>query len=227
MKKLTWILFLALAFAFASCNNAGEKDGESDSAKSEKSSAKSADDGNIPADAIYQMKSAKIVYDYTIIGMKQKMTMYVADYGKRSVADVEMNMFGMNMKVRTITESDKVTTLDYTQKTATITKIDSSVMAERAEGVDFEEIAKQVNKEGGNAKKLGEEKILGKTCQIYEITDKTQAGTIKVWIYKNMVMKLEALSEQLMTMEAKEFEENVSLPEDLFKIPEGFTVTEM
>jgi hypothetical protein len=76
-----------------------------------------------------------------------------------------------------------------------------------------------ITKEG--VTKLGEEEILGKTCQIYSLTE--NGAEVKLWVWKGMMLKMES-SQQGMTIKIIATEISESTPDQaLFEIPSDFT----
>ena len=61
--------------------------------------------------------------------------------------------------------------------------------------------------------------FLDKDCFVYEMT-----GT-KQWMYKGEVLKM-MLGDKIMKQAVK-IDEDVTIPDDKFKLPEGVTVTEI
>jgi hypothetical protein len=81
---------------------------------------------------------------------------------------------------------------------------------------DLKSLKDFVEKNGG--KMLPNETFLGKECTVYEIMGSKQ------WLYKGMVLK--ATMGDKVIMNAVKVEEDVKIPDEKFKIPEGITITE-
>lgn len=81
---------------------------------------------------------------------------------------------------------------------------------------DLKSLKDFVEKNGG--KMLPNETILGKECTVYEVMGSKQ------WLYKGMVLK--ATMGDKVIINAVKVEENVNIPDDKFKIPEGITITD-
>jgi hypothetical protein len=73
-----------------------------------------------------------------------------------------------------------------------------------------------VEKNGG--KMLPNETILGKECTVYEMMG------IKSWLYKGVILK--AMMGDKLMKNAVKVEENVDIPESIFEVPKGITITE-
>lgn len=73
---------------------------------------------------------------------------------------------------------------------------------------------------------VGSENQLGYKCTVVELPDYSEGETIptKIWYYKGIPLRIE---NELQTMVVKEFKENVEIPADKLKVPEGITVSEM
>lgn len=82
-----------------------------------------------------------------------------------------------------------------------------------------------IEKEGG--KILSNETFLGKDCMVVEINeqgDENQMLKTKMWYYKGIPLKM---VNEVYTMEATKFEENISIPDNKFEVPAGITMSEM
>lgn len=82
-----------------------------------------------------------------------------------------------------------------------------------------------VENEGG--KIVGNESFLGRDCIVAEMTEQGDEGetmTTRVWYYKGIPLKM---TNDFYTMEATKFEENVSIPDSRFEIPEDIKLSEM
>ncbi|MBI3235765.1 MAG: hypothetical protein HYZ42_17300, partial [Bacteroidetes bacterium] len=69
-------------------------------------------------------------------------------------------------------------------------------------------------------KEIGEEKILGKTCQIIQLENGEMNITSKYWLYKFIPLKMEIkILRHLSTYTATKFEENIKIDEHQFDLP--------
>jgi hypothetical protein len=146
---------------------------------------------------------------------------------KATLTTTETNFMGQNTKEETLQIEDGDWSYNINLKDKTGTKGNTKEMKEMATAMagalamsgdlkDLKSLKDFVEKSGG--KMLPNETILGKECTVYELM-----GT-KQWIYKGMVLK--AMMGEKLFMNAVKVEEDVNIPDDKFKIPEGITITE-
>jgi len=139
----------------------------------------------------------------------------------------ETNIMGQNTKEETlqIEDGDWAFNINLIDKTGTKGNIKemkemamamAGVLAMSGDQKDLKSLKDFVEKSGG--KILPNETILGKECTVYEIM-----GT-KQWHYKGIVLKA-TMGDKVITNAVK-VEENVNIPDDKFKIPEGITIIE-
>ena len=176
----------------------------------------------------YALKSGKLVMKLTgnTTGTK---TIYFDDYGDKYYEEEKSvtvtKMFGITDK----TENDKVF-ISNKDKYWSVDNINGSNMSGTLQYYDLgKEIAKSMTEEeqeqladdvlnsfGG--KKLGQEKVLGYTCDVIEVMG------AKSWIYKGVILRSEAKVMGIETNEiATEFEKNISIPSSRFTKPSGTT----
>lgn len=71
---------------------------------------------------------------------------------------------------------------------------------------------------------LGEEKVLGRVCTVYEIpSDKIST---KIWVWQNLILKSEIRGAVLFDKVAHDIKINPVISEEVFKIPEGVKIEE-
>ncbi len=78
--------------------------------------------------------------------------------------------------------------------------------------------------EEDNGRIVGEELILGRSCQVVEMPEMDESGRktlTKIWYYRGIPLKIIT---QLSVMEAIIFEENITIPSEKFEVPEGIEV---
>lgn len=85
---------------------------------------------------------------------------------------------------------------------------------------DEQTFRQMIEKEGG--KIIGNENFLGKNCIIVEMMIEQQAT--KMWYYKGIPLKI---SNKAQSMEATKFEENVTIPDNVFSVPAEYKISEM
>ena len=216
MRKLNSIsiLLTAIAVLFVSCS--GNK-------------SKAGSNNNETAD----YSSMVVTYANTVDMMGVKTTTNETIWNdlenkrKATYTTTETIFMGQNTKEETlqIEDGDWIYNINLKDKTGTKGNIkEMKEMATAMAGAlalsgdlkDLKSLKDFVEKSGG--KMLPNETILGKECTVYELM-----GT-KQWLYKGMVLKA-TMGEKLF-MNAVKVEEDVNIPDDKFKIPEGITITE-
>lgn len=239
MKKIQfWLLAIFTVFFLAQCNNADteENNDNSNSAEEEVSSDETTTDNETAdeievasGDAKYQIESGIITYDYDIAGMNTETTIYFDDYGAREVIESKNNMMGANMHSRVFFDDEYVYTLEMNTKTAVKSALtDDDEIPDDVENkpMDFSGMFEDLEGDP-NTTALPDEEVAGKMCKVYEFTDETDGTEGKVWIWKGLLMKMELAGQMPVKVEVTNLEENADIPEDLFVIPEGFTVKEV
>jgi len=228
MKKLISVL-LAFVFGmfliFPSCSGGGEESATGDSTQvaANENVESEASTGNSDG-GIYTFESAKIVSEMTMMGQKTTSTVYIDDYGKKMVTDMDM----LGMKMRTIILGDYSYMLDMAKKTG---QKYLTAGAENDEEFSVDEISdieslttEQLSAKG--IKKVGTEKVLDYDCTIYEMTEEGQ--TVKMWIWKNYPLKIVSNAEG---MEIKSvvtsLEIDADIPANMFEVPADFKITDM
>lgn len=216
MRKLNSIsiLLTAIAFLLISCGGNKSKAGSSN---------------NETAD----YSSIVVTYANTVDMMGVKTTTNETIWNdlenkrKATYTTTETIFMGQNTKEETLQIEDGDWSYNINLKDKTGTKGNIKEMKEMATAMagalalsgdlkDLKSLKDFVEKSGG--KMLPNETILGKECTVYELM-----GT-KQWLYKGMVLKA-TMGEKLF-MNAVKVEEDVNIPDDKFKIPEGITITE-
>ena len=72
-------------------------------------------------------------------------------------------------------------------------------------------------------KKIGEEEVLGKTCEVWEIKN---MGT-KIWIWKGITLKTETdMMGMKINQTATKNRNHIKMAEEYFEVPEGVTISE-
>ena len=99
-------------------------------------------------------------------------------------------------------------------------KADEDDPFENIKPEDEQTFRQMIEKEGG--KIVGNEDFLGKNCIIVEMIIEEQ--TTRMWYYKGIPLKI---SNPEQSMEATKFEENVSIPDNVFSVPAEYKISEM
>jgi len=163
----------------------------------------------------------------TIMGVKttEHKIQWIDQKNKKEATHTtqETTMMGQTTEEETleIKDGDWSYTIDLKSKTGTKANTkaiqDMAVSLVSMMDIDEKGLREFVEKSGG--KVIGNESFLGKDCLVYEMI-----GT-KQWMYKGIVLKA-AMGDKTI-IEAVKIEENVKIPADRFKVPEGITITEM
>lgn len=171
----------------------------------------------------YEVKSG--VIDYTISGSGEMMGIKTQMSGTNKVifkewGNIELHhntsrsvVMGREEHTKDTTkiENGKVYVVDYDQKI--IVEYETSKLIH----TQYKDLAKSskemLNEMGG--KKVGEESILGYTCEIWEMPQ------IKLWLYKGIALKSKAnIMGITNTMEATNVQLDVSISDDQLKLPD-------
>lgn len=169
----------------------------------------------------YDVKSGSVNYRITgggnMMGIKNKMsghkTLYFDDYGNVEVQESEetSTMMGHTNTNHQLTKIQDgiVYSVDFKQKM--ITRQDMSKMMN---GKDMSKMGKEMLKEMGG-KKIGTGKVLGLTCEIWEVMGS------KIWIHKGVTLKIESnIMGMLHTEEATKVKFGISIPSEKLKLPD-------
>jgi hypothetical protein len=159
----------------------------------------------------YDIKSGIITYKSSMMGMEIKVTQYFKEYGDIIATVTETEMMGQKMNQTMLQKDGYSYSYSAGQKEGMKIKLDST------NGGGNEKLDEAtIVKKGG--KKVGTEKVLGRECSVYEVTENN--AKLKIWIWKNMMLKMVTSQEQMeMTMEATELKETSDFPAGIFDVP--------
>ena len=112
--------------------------------------------------------------------------------------------------------------IDMIEKTGvrTVIPFDPSEMTEE-EMKELQALGESMMDEMG-FKKAGQEKILGRSCDVWE----NETLNTKIWIWENLTMKTEVNMMGQFITEAVKIDINARVPADKFKIPAGIDIIE-
>lgn len=176
----------------------------------------------------YEIKSGEIKYEITteMFGTKTTInsTLLFDDYGKKETSRTITSgtLLGIDgtMDITTITTKEKIYIINN------IDKEYSTINAEESEDYGSN-INDDLDLEAYN--KIGQEKILGKNCDIliYEGEDEEGKITNKIWMWKGLILKSEISMEMegllvSTQMEAKEIKTG-NVDQNAFKVPSEYT----
>lgn len=208
--KLVYI-FPALFIITFGCgqNNKGNNKESSMEVTTEAPIAKKND--NIPTKHIYDIKSAKITFNYTSIAEKGIETLFFDDYGEVAVLVVDKkNKFGHTLQT-TIWKDKKSTIIDHEKKI-----VSKSVL--RPKSTEAPSIAEIDDKTRNNIgyQKLATETVAGKPCEVWF----NAKQNFKYCIWKKIGLK-EILGTSIQK-EATEVEEISEIPTSVMEIPKDY-----
>ncbi len=151
---------------------------------------------------------------------------YFDDYGIKEArfTKTEAKIMGFSTTTNTLTITNKDWSYNINLDEKTGTKMKNKQLQELIDGItqkDYEEFGKKML-EQMDAKLVGNETILGKNCEVWDI--RKMNG--KTWNYKYVPLKIEInlMGKNINT--AVKFEENIKIPADKFEVPKGISITE-
>lgn len=231
-------ILIACTIAFAACNKK-PKASNNDSSSQTELTANSNEDSNTSSSSSsdakgdgykrYEIKSGIIETETSGTMNLGKETTYFEDYGRREAkyTTTSVKIPGMNMEQTTnqltIMDGDWMYSIDLDKKTGY--KMKPPVLGDLAEGQKTNDLGKvgmeMLEQMGG--KKIGEEEILGKKCEVWEIPSVNS----KIWIWKGITLKTETnIMGMEMNQKTTKLETNVSVPNEKFEIPGDVTISE-
>jgi hypothetical protein len=171
----------------------------------------------------YEIESAVIKKEITMMGQKLNAIWYIDDFGRKE--SVEMTIKngiaqGVDKHIRTLMEGSSVITVDLDLKVGNRMELPEKP-------VNYLQITPEIS-EKYKIKENDEEEIAGKKCRKYssEITQMGHTMQMKTWVWKGLVLKSETSAGGMVVAveTATEIEENASVPEDKFKVPAGAVI---
>ncbi len=177
---------------------------------------------NISAQTEYKIKKAHIKYATETMGMSMETTLDFDNYGKDQAITAIIELMGFKKTSKILNYQNYMYVLDMDAKTAIKSPADN---VDDIKEVDFDNIPQEM-KEKYQIKELGNETVLGKTCQVFSMVD--EGTKSKLWVWKNIPLKTEVeQSNMVVKMTAKEIDTNPNFPADNFKVPADFTISNM
>ena len=142
---------------------------------------------------------------------------------------------GNNMRMEQIAEGEKMITLMkegtmylYYPAQKMAMKMDISVGAGQGgqeNPKDMMEYLKNIK-----AKSLGQERIEGKLCSVYQITYPQTRARGKVWVWKEKKFPLKSVmtvGSETITTRYRNVQMGINIPDSLFELPPGTQITDM
>jgi len=214
MKKI-YLLSLVALFFFA-CNDGTTTDGNEENVDQTKEQSESTDSDKSTSSVKYPFEAGIVKYESEVMGMNTVINVYFDNYGALESSISEVEMMGKKMTAKSLVKDGYLYSLAMDQKSGTKVKVESDFATYRFN-------SELIESKGG--KKLGEEEILGKNCQIFSLTE--DGVESKMWLWKNMLMKVSAEQNGMTyTMEVTKIEETSNFPDGIFDIPSDFNITE-
>ena len=172
----------------------------------------------------YKFESGKVVYKLSG-AQSGTETLYFDDYGRKEVrfTEAEMDMMGIKQKMstQTILEGKYIYSIDKTANTAT--KMENPMFDMFSDEDDLEKIGEDIMKKMGG-KKVGNETVKGKDCDVWEVP---KIGG-KIWVWESIGIKTVVNMMGInITQELESLETDIDVSPDLFKIPEGIEIQDM
>lgn len=169
----------------------------------------------------YQIKTGIVTYTSQVYGMDQLTIITFDDYGKKEVTDTYTEAMGVKLHNRTIVKDGYSFNLNMDEKRGTKVK-----MAGTGAAIDYTNLTKEIEQKM-NLKKTGSETLLGKNCDIYSFDYKEMSTKGTTSVYKGIALKSKVNAMGMdVTLTATKFEENPSISQDIFEIPDGFEIIE-
>ena len=178
------------------------------------------------AEKRYKVKSGIIEYQQNSAQVQGTETLYWTDYGQREARyqNTTTHVFGMKNTVNSVNILDKDLMYSYDPGTKTGNVINYKDMMETVTGQQSPREFGEAMLKAYDAVKIGQEKILGKKCDVYEMR---KLANSKVWIYKNIPLKTETnMMGMSFNMVATSFKENASVAHSKFEVPSDVKIVE-
>jgi len=175
----------------------------------------------------YSMKSAIVKYE--IYGMQNgSSVLYFDDFGMKEATyeNTTLEMYGIKQETETVNYLHGFWqyNLDKLNDIATKTKntMLESIVKQSADGDLVEVGLKMFSAMGG--KKIGNEDIIGKSCEIWEL----QSLGTKVWVWKNIPLRSETdIMGIKINKVATSVDENAAIPAGKLSIPNDIEFKEI
>jgi hypothetical protein len=169
------------------------------------------------------------IVEYTLSGMQSgTSTLYFDQYGMReaSYEETTMEMMGMSQETETVNYLDGVWQYTWDKKTNSGTKIKNTMLAslvDNAEEADLVEVGYEMLEAMGGVK-IGEESVLDKPCEIWEVS---QMGT-KIWVWEGITMKSQtSMMGFTINRVATSLQAGAAIPEEMVAIPDDIEFKEV
>ena len=203
-QKIIYLFIILFAFGFCSCNNA-TNDTKPDADKSATSKTKA--DDIYQGKKIFDIKSAKISFNYTGGPETGAETLYFDDYGNTVVlVEDKKTQFGPK-RITWIWKDNQLTIVNHETK-----KVDKSPMRPKAtEPPGIADMDDNGKKRVGY-EKMADETIAGKNCAVWF----NAKYNIKYWLWNKLDLK--TANQGAYVKEATSVEEITAIPTSLMEV---------
>jgi len=182
------------------------------------------DDNDSKKNRVYEIKSGIMEYTTSMMGTEVTSTIYFDDYGNKQETVIKSSNQYLDTYTRSFQKDEYFYTIDMIKNTAQKIKMSDDMIEENEKlNINPDNLTDELKAEY-NLKKEGTEKILGKKCKVYSMTNST-GEAMKLYIYKGVTLKMEMKG--VLVYEVNKFEENVSMPKWFNKIPDGVEIEEV
>lgn len=171
----------------------------------------------IPNDARYSIEKGMITYLADLYGTKHIMYARFMDYGKKNMMETKQNN---QIISRILNLGSERYMLDPVKKTGTKVIIPLGSPGD----VNFLKLNDEAIK-ANNIKKSGNENVLGKSCEIYEMSDTKGGLSYKVWIWEGIMLKTEgAFRDMKYSYTASNIDLDATVEEAMFEVPNDYKI---
>ncbi|GHT88494.1 hypothetical protein FACS189474_3830 [Bacteroidia bacterium] len=168
-------------------------------------------------EAKYEFKSAIIKVTGVFMGQTSENVIYIDDFGRKESTEITMKIGYEEKHIRTIMDGNSTISIDLDKGTATTVNLPDKP-------INYLQLTPKI-KEKYKITELGKEDVIGKICTKYSLEMPQMGMTLQmtVWIWEGLTLKAEIGSNGMIltTVTATEIQENTTIPEDKFKVPEN------
>ena len=173
----------------------------------------------------YQIKSAYIRFESEENGVKKEQRLYFDQWGRREAKYTTIyDKNGVeNSQSLVISLPDYVYNVNEERKVALRSKNILSKFLYRRSSEQLQNLTEILLRENGG-KKIGEEMIALKNCEIWDIEERNA----KIWIWKGITLKTEnVFSNKKQIMTAVSVDEDYVMSDEYFMIPEDYKIRDI
>ena len=216
------VFILFSTFTLVSCGDE-ENNTNNENTTEETEDVVESDDINSDNNGCYSIKSGIIEYSTEALGTENLTTIYFDDYGNMEEIVMTIDAGYMQTNMRSFIKNGFFYTLDLENNTGTkrtasdIRQASNSSMFSPKQMTDEQKKLFDVKEEGTAV-------VLGKTCDVFSTIGIGDERS-KFYIYKDVVLKTEM--GKLLVYEASKFEENASMPDWFYVIPDEIEIKEV